>query len=145
MRDAQTIQDILDILALQVDYTRGADSLDGDAYAAVFTEDAILDQTHTGLSVVSGRAAIAAVAGAAYRQQTHNIHMTTNQRVLSVAGDTATGFAYFFQRSILKNGGRTEFCGRYDDEYRRTSEGWKISRRVLIELLPTVMEGFEPV
>jgi hypothetical protein len=47
-----------------------------------------------------------------------------------------------FQRSILRNGGRTEFSGRYEDEYRRTPEGWKISRRVLIELLPTVLDGY---
>jgi ketosteroid isomerase-like protein len=69
--------------------------------------------------------------------------MTSNQRVLSVDGDTATGRCYFFQRSILRNGGRTEFSGRYDDVYRRTDAGWKIQRRVLTELLPTILEGYE--
>lgn len=69
--------------------------------------------------------------------------MTMNQRITSVDGDTAEGFCYFFQHSILKNGGRTEFTRRYDDSYVRTPEGWKISRRVLVQLLPTVLEGYE--
>jgi ketosteroid isomerase-like protein len=143
MTDIQRISDTLAILALQVDYARGADSFDEDTYAQAFTEDGVLDASHCGLTPVRGRQAIAAEIANAYRQQTHNIHYVTNQMVLWIEGDRAAGFAYFFQRSILKNGGRTEFCGRYDDEYRRTAAGWKISKRVLIELLPTVLEGYE--
>lgn len=143
MYDLQTIGDTLAILGLQADYARAADSFDPACYAEVFTEDGILDASRCGFAVAVGRADIAETMGNAFRQQTHNIHMTMNQRVLSVEGDRATGFAYFFQRSILKNGGRTEFCGRYDDEYVRTAEGWKIRRRVLVELLPTVMEGYD--
>lgn len=139
----QEIEDWLAILALQVDYARAADSFDGNLYASVFTEDGVLDASHCGFPVACGRQQIAAVMDGAFRQQTHNIHLTTNQRVLSIDDDRATGFAYFFQRSLLRNGGRTEFAGRYDDEYRRTAEGWKIERRVLIELLPTVVEGYE--
>jgi len=139
----QDIEDRLAILALQVDYARAADSFDGDLYATVFTEDGVLDAGHCGFPVARGRREIAAMMNDAFRQQTHNIHLTTNQRVLAIDGDRATGFAYFFQRSILRNGGRTEFAGRYDDDYRRTAEGWKISRRVLIELLPTVVEGYD--
>jgi uncharacterized protein (TIGR02246 family) len=137
------IEDRLAILALQVDYARGADSFDGAAYAAVFTEDGVLDASGCGFPVARGRRAIAAVMDDAFRQQTHNIHLTTNQRVLTIDGDRATGFAYFFQRSLLNNGGRTEFAGRYDDDYRRTEDGWKIARRVLVELLPTVVDGYE--
>lgn len=137
------VKDVLAIMALQVDYARGADSFDGAVYAAVFTQDGILDASQCGFPVARGRQEIAAIMDDAFRQQTHNIHMTSNQRVLTIDGDEATGFAYFFQRSILKNGGHTEFAGRYDDEYRRTADGWKISRRVLVELLPTVMRGYE--
>jgi len=139
----QDIEDRLAILALQVDYARAADSFDGDLYASVFTEDGVLDASQCGFPVARGRQQIAAVMNDAFRQQTHNIHLTTNQRVLTIDGDRAAGFAYFFQRSLLKNGGRTEFAGRYDDDYRRTAAGWKISRRVLIELLPTVVEGYD--
>lgn len=136
-------EDILAIMALQVDYARGADSFDGATYAAVFTPDGVLDATSTGLPAVHGTEAIAKLMDDTFAQQTHNVHMTMNQRVTSVDGDTAEGFCYFFQRSILKNGGRTEFTGRYDDSYVRTPEGWKISRRVLVQLLPTVLEGYE--
>lgn len=138
------VEDVLAILSLQVDYARAADSFDGDVYAAVFTEDGVLDGSDCGFPVATGRAEIAAVMNQAFRQQTHNIHMTTNQRVLAVEGDLATGFAYFFQRSILKNGGRTELVGRYDDEYRRGADGsWKIRQRVLVALLPTVLTGYD--
>lgn len=143
MTDLQRISDTLDILGLQADYGYAADTFDGDVYASVFTEDGILDATDCGVPVARGRKEIAALIGNAFQQQTHNIHMTMNNRVLSVDGDHATGFAYFYQRSILKNGGRTEFSGRYDDEYRRTDAGWKIAKRVLVELLPTVLEGFD--
>ena len=139
----QEIEDRLAILALQVDYARAADSFDGELYAAVFTEDGVLDASQCGFPIAHGRQQIAALMNDAFRQQTHNIHLTTTQRVLTIDGDRAAGFAYFFQRSLLRNGGRTEFAGRYDDDYRRTEEGWKISRRVLVELLPTVVEGYD--
>jgi ketosteroid isomerase-like protein len=142
MTDLTPVQDVLALLSLQAEYADGADSFSGAAYASVFTEDGVLDATHTGIPAVAGRAAIAKLMDDTFAQQTHNCHMTTNQRVLSVDGDRATGRCYFFQRSILRNGGRTEFSGRYEDEYRRTAEGWKISRRVLIELLPTVLDGY---
>jgi ketosteroid isomerase-like protein len=140
---ALPVEDVLALLALQAEYADGADSFSGTTYAAVFTDDGELDATHTGIPAVVGRAAIAKLMADSFVQQTHNCHMTTNQRVLSVDGDRATGRCYFFQRSILRNGGRTEFSGRYEDEYRRTEDGWKIAKRVLIELLPTVLEGYE--
>ncbi len=136
------VADVLALLDLQAEYADGADSFSGATYAEVFTEDGILDATHTGVPAVVGRPAIAKLMDDTFVQQTHNCHMTTNQRVLSVDGDQATGSCYFYQRSILKNGGRTEFSGRYEDVYRRTRDGWKISKRVLIELLPTVLEGY---
>jgi ketosteroid isomerase-like protein len=142
MTDSMPVQDVLALLNLQAEYADGADSFSGASYASVFTDDAVLDATHTGIPAVVGRAAIAKLMDDTFAQQTHNCHMTTNQRVLSVDGDRATGRCYFFQRSILRNGGRTEFSGRYEDEYRRTPEGWKISKRVLIELLPTVLDGY---
>lgn len=137
------VEDVLALLALQAEYADGADSFSGATYAAVFTDDGVLDATHTGIPAVVGRAAIAKLMDDTFVQQSHNCHMVTNQRVLSVDGDQATGRCYFFQRSILRNGGRTEFSGRYEDEYRRTADGWKIARRILIELLPTVLEGYE--
>ncbi|MCU1659628.1 MAG: ketosteroid isomerase [Pseudonocardiales bacterium] len=137
------VDDVLALLALQAEYADGADSFSGVTYAQVFTDDAILDPSGTGVPAVVGRTAIAKLMDDSFAQQTHNCHMTTNQRVLSVDGDRATGRCYFFQRSILRNGGRTEFSGRYEDEYLRTADGWKISKRVLIELLPTVLEGYD--
>jgi ketosteroid isomerase-like protein len=143
MTAARPIEDVLALLDLQAEYAEGADSFSGAQYAAVFTEDGVLDGSHTGIPVVTGRAAIAKLMDDTFAQQTHNCHITTNQRIVSVSGDTASGRCYFFQRSVLRNGGRTEFSGRYEDEYRRTADGWKISRRVLIELLPTILEGYE--
>lgn len=143
MAQALPVDDVLALLALQAQYADGADSFSGATYAEVFTEDGVLDATHTGIPAVAGRAAIAKLMDDTFAQQTHNFHMTSNQRVLSVDGDHATGRCYFFQRSILRNGGRTEFAGRYEDVYRRTADGWKISKRVLIELLPTILEGYE--
>jgi ketosteroid isomerase-like protein len=141
--NALPVQDVLALLDLQAQYADGADSFSGTTYARVFTEDGILDATHTGIPAAVGREAIAKLMDDSFVQQTHNCHMTTNQRVLTVEGDHATGSCYFYQRSILKNGGRTEFSGRYEDVYRRTDDGWKIAKRVLIELLPTVLEGYE--
>ncbi len=143
-KHVQTIQDTLAILALQVDYTKGADTMDGNTYAEAFAPDAVLDQVNNGgAPVAQGRAAIAHFANHVFRQQTHTIHMTMNQRVTSISGDSATGFCYFLQRSVLKTGGRTELAGRYDDEYQRTAAGWKIRKRILNDLIPKVAEGLE--
>lgn len=140
---AGALEDRLDILNLQALYARGADSFSGADYALAFTPEGILDASGTGIPKVEGRAAIAALMDAVFAQQTHNFHMVSNQCVTALNGDRAEGFCYFFQRSLLKNGGRTEFAGRYDDVYRRTADGWKIEQRILVELLPTVLEGFE--
>ena len=48
MADPMPVQDVLALLNLQAEYAEGADSFSGAAYASVFTEDGVLDATHTG-------------------------------------------------------------------------------------------------
>jgi hypothetical protein len=43
MTDSMPVQDVLALLNLQAEYADGADSFSGATYAAVFTEDGVLD------------------------------------------------------------------------------------------------------
>jgi hypothetical protein len=45
MTDPMPLEDVLALLSLQAEYADGADSFSGATYAAVFTEDGVLDAT----------------------------------------------------------------------------------------------------
>ncbi len=141
-----TLDDLIrneEIRRLTVDYGYFLDNGRIDALAELFTEDAVFDQRPTGLDVVSrGRDEIRAMMTAVYEQFEGTIHYCTNHRVDAVDGDTATGTCYFQAVSLLKVGARTEYLGRYEDTYRRTSAGWRFAARILVPQLPVVNEGF---
>ncbi|HEY6870007.1 MAG TPA: nuclear transport factor 2 family protein, partial [Novosphingobium sp.] len=64
---------------------------------------------------------------------------------IALAGDTASGFCYLDAR-YATNGESLIVAARYDDEYRRTEDGWRISRtRVnIIFSVPLAQGGADP-
>ena len=47
------------------------------------------------------------------------------------SGDTATGRWYIQEQVVRSNGDRGILLAHYDDQYIKTTEGWKFSRRFL--------------
>ena len=51
--------------------------------------------------------------------------------VVDSSGDTATGRWYIQEQVVRSNGDRGILLAHYDDQYIKTTEGWKFSRRFL--------------
>ena len=138
---ASFADDRAEIENLMYKYVMAMDGRDGDAYAATFTEDGVLDYAG---GVLKGRTAISNMinglkTGDAKRKaddksglraaKTH--HMVTNF-VLDVHGNTATGRAYWQSVSnagpIRRNAAVSGF-GHYEDELRRVNGHWLFTKR----------------
>jgi hypothetical protein len=110
------------------DYCNGADYRDLARWQRVWTADAVWqtspDRSYRGLDEI-----VAAVTG---QWQSFPImqHSTVNH-VVDVAGDKATGRCDVIVQIQLGDGRWIVGGGAYEDEYRRESDGWRISRRTV--------------
>ncbi len=116
--------DELAIAALRSDYAHLYDAGRWDEFVDLFTDDAVARFTTVPEPVV-GKEAISAF----FRENDafeYSFHTALMPR-LSVDGDAATGewkMCVFYR---LPDGSSGWALGRYEDEYRRTDEGWKFS------------------
>jgi ketosteroid isomerase-like protein len=104
-----------------------------DEYAALLTPDSVWELE--GQPAFEGRAAV--VAGAADRRAqglvgpgTDTRHVITTQSVI-VEGDTASGQCTCLFYSDARSGPSLRAVSQYRDEFRRSPEGWQISRRII--------------
>jgi ketosteroid isomerase-like protein len=68
-------------------------------------------------------------------------HFVSNH-IVDVAGDEATGVAYVDAR-YASDGESYFIAGKYDERYRRTEDGWRISETVLVTYFrATPQEGW---
>jgi ketosteroid isomerase-like protein len=112
------------------------DSQDYDALAALFTEDAVFIRP-TDPTPVTGRDAIA--SGFKTRPKTRvTRHVCTNLVIDAADADRAHGLLYATLYTAdaanaaklgLKTDGKV-LIGEFEDDYRRTAEGWRIARRL---------------
>ncbi|HEY7776475.1 MAG TPA: nuclear transport factor 2 family protein [Kineobactrum sp.] len=133
MMSQQQLSDRLEIQDLVVEYAHIIDSKAFDQLRGVFTADAHVDYSAFGGGVGNLEETIAylkqAVADAVFPNTQHlnaNIHVT-------LQGDTASGRVMCFNpmEMAMPDGHRQVFfLGLwYLDEYRRTVDGWRMSRR----------------
>ena len=134
MLSQQELSDRLELQDLVFFYSHLIDTKSFDTLREVFTEDAHIDYSAFGGSVGNLEETIAylkqAVADEIFPNSQHlnaNLQFTVN-------GDSATGRVMCFNPMEMKlpDGGLQVFLIGlwYVDEYRRTSAGWRISRRV---------------
>ena len=126
--DELKIRNLVSHLAVQ------ADGDDIEQYISLFTEDAEWAMTSPTRNVrVVGHADIKAAAlqrraDGAQGAGSHTRHAITTLAV-EVDGDLATGRCYML---VLKNANATPILSGmvvYDDQYRRTDDGWKLASR----------------
>ena len=124
--------DWLAICELKARYCRCLDTKDWDGYAAVFTEDLVLDTTGSGGERVAGRdAAMAMVRGSVERAiTTHHVHSPE----IRVEGDEATAIWAMQDRNIWPNGRTLLGFGHYHERYRREGGAWKIAESRLTRI-----------
>jgi uncharacterized protein (TIGR02246 family) len=114
----------LEIQELISRYNHAADAGDGEALAATFTEDGVLEFLGRR---VAGRKELIALGSILPARERGGRHLTTNT-VVTVESDNATARSVFVKviaGAPAAFGGSATFC----DELRRTPDGWRFSRR----------------
>ena len=122
------ISDRLEIQDLLVDYSHAIDTQNWDALDDVFTPDAFIDYSAMGGSsgdLATTKEFLAKVMPGFASSQ----HMVATSKV-TIDGDTATGRTICHNPMVMGDG-KVFWCGLwYVDEFVRTPEGWRMSRRV---------------
>jgi 3-phenylpropionate/cinnamic acid dioxygenase small subunit len=118
------------ITDVTIRYCWALDTKDWSVLDSVFTEDANGDL----LEDVVGRVAIKKRVETALSRMDETQHLISNHQIV-VQGDTATCRCYLQAQHVRKaahGGPNFIIAGRYEDELKRTPEGWRISFRRLV-------------
>jgi len=120
------------------DYSAFLDTGDYDAYVALFAPDAEwsnADGDFKGQAAIRQMLMDTVVPGRSPDRR--GFHMNGNERV-DVDGDRATAVSrYMFVARGPDNRPRPVLAGMYHDEFVRLGDGWKISKRVAVDIIPT--------
>jgi hypothetical protein len=132
-KSLQELSDRLEIQDLQTAYSHAIDTRDFDALDRVFTRDAFIDYTAFGGSA-GGLEETKAFLRQALAMFGGFQHMVATSQV-RLAGNRATAKTICWNPMVSKGRGAGEppvfFCGLwYHDEYLRTLDGWRITKRV---------------
>ncbi len=137
------ISDRLEIQQLLVDYSTAIDQRRFDDLDKVFTPDAYID--YRALGGIDGRyPEVKKWLSEVLPNFPVYAHMLGNFAV-RVDGDTASSRVICFNPMVLggdsaANTDQVLFCGLwYDDEFVRTPEGWRMTRRVETKVFQKVM------
>jgi ketosteroid isomerase-like protein len=129
--ELQCLLDERDIVAVAVGYCFALDTHDWARLREVFTPDATanlgLPEQQVGIDEIIERIS-SALSGLDDSQ-----HLVSNHEVV-VTGDTATHRCYLQAQHIRAVPDASPLymvAGRYEDEFVRTSDGWRISHRTL--------------
>jgi hypothetical protein len=123
--------DRLAITDLTIDYCWTLDLKNFENLRNIFLPDASFD---VGGSVFSGIDAIIGKISSALTMMDESQHLISNHQI-RVDGDTATSRCYLQAQHVREaaDGGRNFIiAGRYEDNLRRTPEGWRIEYRRLV-------------
>jgi SnoaL-like domain len=139
MLSLEEISDRLEIQQLLVDYSTAIDQRRFEDLDKVFTPDAYID--YTALGGIEGRyPEVKRWLSQVLPNFPLYAHMLGNFSV-RIDGDTASSRVICFNPMVLGGDtGKILFCGLwYDDEFVRTGEGWRMTRRVETKCFQKVM------
>jgi hypothetical protein len=124
------ISDRLEIQQLLVDYSTAIDSRRFDDLDRVFTPDAFIDYTELG-GIAGTFGDVKAWLAEVLPNFPAYFHMLGNFDI-RIDGDTASSRTILFNPMKLSDDNdQIMFCGLwYDDEFIRTADGWRMTRRV---------------
>lgn len=132
------ISDRLEIQQLLIDYSTAIDNRRFDDLDRVFTPDAYIDYTELG-GIAGNYPEVKAWLAEILPNFPAYFHMLGNVDI-RLNGDTATSRAILFNPMKLNDDGQIMFCGLwYDDEFVRTPEGWRMTRRAETKCIQKVV------
>jgi len=112
------------IRALQLAYGERFDARDPEGFAALFTEDAVMVQPG-GNEIRTLEKFRKSVRNMPPRGDGYHAMLETEIRI---EGDHASAHTRYRARSSITG---QEMTGHYADEYRKTPEGWRFTRRAV--------------
>ena len=119
--------DWLEITSLKARYCRLLDTKDWDGFAALFTEDAVMDvKTPTGFGRIEGRDKFMQLVRASMdtTKSAHQVH----QPEVALEGDIAHVVWAMQDRVVWQDRKRSiTGYGHYHERYVRTADGWRIA------------------
>jgi ketosteroid isomerase-like protein len=124
---AKMSSDQIEIQELVHRYCDALCQRDRDAWVATFAEDGMWT---SGRGEVVGRDALSDAFLRVMELFQHVLQLTHNGEV-KVDGDTAHGRWYITEYGLTAKGRHTFYIAHYDDDYRRTTEGWRFTRRIV--------------
>lgn len=129
--DVQALTDKLEIHEQLARYARGVDTRDWELWRSVFTEDAVVDYSRSGIPSAP-RDEVAAFLESAFESIAWATHHVTNIEV-DLDGDEADVRAMFYNPMQLPGvDGASATGGYYRHRFVRTAAGWK-SRHLVEE------------
>lgn len=126
----QDLTDRAGIVDTVLAYATAVDTRDWATLRTLFTEDACWEYPASG-ERQSGPAAIVARITASIERLDATQHLNGNH-VATLRGDEADHTCYFHAQHVrrgLPDGEHFLAAGRYDDQLRRTPDGWRFTRR----------------
>ncbi|MGH3674448.1 MAG: nuclear transport factor 2 family protein [Mycobacterium sp.] len=134
MLSLEEISDRLELQQLLIGYSEAIDRRQFDELDAIFTPDAYIDYRATG--GIDGRYPqikpwLAEVLPKYFSSYAHMLGLP----VIRLDGDSATARTFCFNPMVLKGDkpSTMQIGLWYDDEFVRTADGWRMSRRVEIK------------
>ena len=130
MLSLEEISDRLEIQHLLIDYSEAIDRREFDDLDAVFTHDAYID--YRAIGGIDGqypqiKAWLAETLPPYFERNAHMLGLPA----IKLAGDTATSRTFCFNPMVLRGTSPRSCVGVwYDDEFVRTADGWRMTRRV---------------
>jgi hypothetical protein len=130
------MEDIEEIRQLSYKYFLGWDVGDVEVMVNVFTKDGINDQSINGSFALRGHDALREHFNEWRPSMTHSFHMVGNHIIEFDDDDHAHGTNTQDGIAVMNDGQKLTGKHYFSDEYVRTPEGWRISKRVALELVP---------
>jgi SnoaL-like domain len=140
MLSAEEMSDRLELQDLLIRYSEAIDRREFDELDAIFVPDAYIDYRDTG--GIDGQYPqikewLAETLPTYFERNAHMLGLPA----IKLAGDTATARTFCFNPMVLK-GEKPKVMQVgvwYDDEFVRTADGWRISRRIEDKLYDRIL------
>ncbi|MEJ8568580.1 nuclear transport factor 2 family protein [Elongatibacter sediminis] len=129
------ISDLDRIRRLADDYCWFADNHDAEGIVSLFTPDGVMDATAMGMGVIQGEQELRRFYREIIPLHEYSQHISGTHRI-DLDGDQAAGTAYYLMHGAVKDAGPISAAGYFQDDYVRTSAGWRIRSRRGVPLAP---------